>query len=163
MTPTNPTVYKIYCKDDKILDIYIGSTCNFNRRQNDHRSRSKTQNTKLYVCIRDNGGWSNWNMTPIRIYKFDMTRNELIQKERKYFKIYKATLNKQVPGRTMNEYQQKYRQDNIEHLIQYQQKYKQDNKETIRQYQQKYKQDNRDRINENRRNRRKKRMELKTL
>ena len=28
------TIYKIYCKDESIKDIYIGSTCNFKQTKN---------------------------------------------------------------------------------------------------------------------------------
>ena len=38
------TIYKIYCKDESIKDIYIGSTSNFKRRKRDHRSRCNNSN-----------------------------------------------------------------------------------------------------------------------
>ena len=109
-----PTVYKIFCKDAQITDIYIGSTYRFKQRQSEHKYASKIRNTIVHKFIRDNGGWDNWNMLPIRKYKPDMTRDELVMKEKKYAKKYESTLNKCIPGRTKKEYDKEYRQINRE-------------------------------------------------
>ena len=35
----NACIYKIQCKDPSVKDIYIGSTCRFNKRKIEHKSR----------------------------------------------------------------------------------------------------------------------------
>lgn len=59
------TIYKLYSKDENIRDFYIGSTNNYNRRKFQHRKscynrRHKKYWTKLYLFIRENGGFDNW-------------------------------------------------------------------------------------------------------
>ena len=54
---------------------YIGSTQNFTKRKSKHKSMSNLINTisnrKLYNTIRENGGWDNFEMTPIEEYLCD--------------------------------------------------------------------------------------------
>ena len=59
----NTIFYKIYCKDDSVKDLYVGHTTDFNKRKRQHkRSCISGENRKVYKCIRENGGWSNWEM-----------------------------------------------------------------------------------------------------
>jgi len=62
--------YKFCCKNDNILNCYVGHTSNFNRRKSEHKSRcnnekDKKYNFKLYQLIRENGGFDNWRMIEI--------------------------------------------------------------------------------------------------
>ena len=68
---SNTIIYKIICKDISIKDIYIGHTTNFIQRKYAHKIACKTiqNNLRLYRYIRDNGGWENWDMIQIEIYK----------------------------------------------------------------------------------------------
>jgi len=57
----------ISCRDEKVPEIYIGSTNNFIRRRKEHfyRCRNincKSYNYKLYRFIRSNGGIDNFVM-----------------------------------------------------------------------------------------------------
>ena len=58
-------VYKLYCIDPSIEEIYVGSTINIKDRMYKHKSNcnnanDRKYNYKVYKFIRDNGGWSNW-------------------------------------------------------------------------------------------------------
>ena len=58
-------IYKIVCNDLNIPDCYVGSTTNFSRRKNGHKtacnnSNLKNHNLKIYLAIRANSGWDNW-------------------------------------------------------------------------------------------------------
>jgi hypothetical protein len=64
------TFYKITCNSGVTDFTYIGSTMNFTRRKNHHKSlwsnpNSRNYNLKIYQTIRDFGGWDNWTMAPI--------------------------------------------------------------------------------------------------
>jgi len=92
-----PMIYKIYCKNPEIKDCYIGSTCNFKNRVSNHKSAYNTENNKLYECIRNNGGWDNWEFTIINEYRISMTTNELLKKEKKYIEKFIPALNQNIP------------------------------------------------------------------
>jgi len=68
-------IYKIKSLDPKIDYCYIGSTQNFTKRKCKHKSMCNIINsitdTKLYNTMRENGGWDNFQMTPIEEYKCD--------------------------------------------------------------------------------------------
>lgn len=61
-------VYKIFCKDNSITKIYIGSTKNIKQRIWGHRSNyfnnsnsdDRRHHQPVYNFIRDNGGIDNW-------------------------------------------------------------------------------------------------------
>ena len=62
--------YKFCCKNDNVLNSYVGHTSCFNRRKSEHKSRcnnekDKKYNFKLYQLIRTNGGIDNWRMIEI--------------------------------------------------------------------------------------------------
>jgi predicted GIY-YIG superfamily endonuclease len=71
---SNTTIYKLVHKEDyDNVNIYIGSTTDFIRRKNKHKSccncvTNKSHNDKKYQYIRDNGGWDCFNM--IEVEKF---------------------------------------------------------------------------------------------
>ena len=71
---SNTIIYKICCKDISITEIYVGHTTDMRRRKNRHKSDCYNKNTNnynnnIYKFIRDNGGWSNWDM--IEIERFE--------------------------------------------------------------------------------------------
>jgi hypothetical protein len=71
---TKTIIYKLVHKEDfDNANIYIGSTTNFRQRKDRHKSHcnnenGKGYNEKKYKCIRDNGGWYEWNMIEIEKY-----------------------------------------------------------------------------------------------
>ena len=54
-------IYRIYCLDNNITDCYIGLTTDFIRRKYQHKHGSQLKDSKLYSCIKEHGGWENWN------------------------------------------------------------------------------------------------------
>ena len=71
---SNTTIYKLVHKEDyDNANIYIGSTTDFIRRKNNHKTVCNSEKTighndKKYQYIRDNGGWDCFNM--IEVEKF---------------------------------------------------------------------------------------------
>lgn len=96
-----PVVYIIRCKDINIKDCYIGSTIDYARRYNTHRLNTRHMNFKLYQCIRNNGGWDNWDM--IVLYYCSNNRKELLDKEKEFYNMLKPTLNSQCIYLTYDE------------------------------------------------------------
>ena len=98
---SNTIIYKIYCKDERIQDVYVGHTTNFVKRKKSHmsscmKSNYPNHNCKLYQVIRKNGGWDNWQMMIIAFYECK-DLNEARQKEQYHYVDLKATLNSVEP------------------------------------------------------------------
>jgi hypothetical protein len=124
-------VYKICCNDLNVKEIYVGSTCNFNRRKQNHKQRCNDINgdkyhLKVYKFIRDHGGWFNWSMVLLENVNVN-SKLELHKKEREYLEKLGATLNNIIPTRTINE----WREDRKEHIFNRNKKFREDNKEKI--------------------------------
>ena len=102
---SNTIIYKIYCKDERIKDVYVGHTTNFVQRKKAHASSCmkttcSNHNCKLYKTIRQNGNWDNWVMDIIAFYNCK-NANEARQKEQYHYVELKATLNSIEPMRSM--------------------------------------------------------------
>lgn len=95
---SNTTIYKIIHKNDtENANVYIGSTSNFLNRKYTHKSsccncRDKKYNQKKYTFIRDNGGWSEWEMKEIEKYPCNNKR-EAEEREEYWRQHYNAQLN----------------------------------------------------------------------
>ena len=138
----NAIIYKICCKDINIKNIYVGSTTNFRMRKNAHKGNcnrevDKSYNIYVYVFIRENGGWENWDMVEIEKIKCN-DANELHSRERYYFELLKADLNTVCPIRTTienkerhNEYILLNRNKILEQARKYTQKYNEANRDKI--------------------------------
>jgi len=103
---SNTIIYKIYCKDKDILDVYIGHTTNFKNRKQQHKyccNNEKLYNCKIYNIIRNNGGWDNWEMIEIANYNCkDLTEARI--KEQIHYEELKASLNTLQPYKHNREY-----------------------------------------------------------
>ena len=95
---SNTIIYKIYCKDETITDIYVGHTTNFTKRKCLHKTACNNLNnkSKIYNTIRENGGWENWNMIEIAKYNCN-DHTEARIKEHEHYKELKASLNSIPP------------------------------------------------------------------
>jgi len=98
---SNTIIYKITCKDTSITDIYVGHTTNFIQRKHTHKQacnniKSPYYNLKLYKKIRENGNWSNWDMSIVNFYNCK-NHLEARQKEQEHFLELNATLNSIEP------------------------------------------------------------------
>jgi hypothetical protein len=159
----NTIIYKIVSKDVTITKCYVGSTTDFTRRKSEHKSHCNNTNSKnynyfVYEFIRDNGGWSNWNMIMIETYNCN-TKLECLARERYWIEQLKAELNSLIPSRTQQEYQQQnkdkidkyhqqyYQQNKIKIAEYHIQRYPQ-NKDKLIEYQHQYRIQNKDKINQ---------------
>jgi hypothetical protein len=92
----NAVVYKIKCKIPTITDIYIGSTINFNKRKSVHYENCYNINSNnymmnLYIFIRRNGGFNNFDFDIIEECPCN-DKKELRQRERYYQDLYNPSL-----------------------------------------------------------------------
>jgi len=146
---TMSVIYKISCKDENITDNYIGSTIDFNKRKIQHKyscnnENDKCYNFKVYNFIRDNGGFDNWKIEIIE--ELETTdKYEMRDIERKYIEDKNnnnATLNDNIPNRSLKEYYN----DNKEKILEYQKEYDKNNKDKVKEYKKKYNEQNKDKI-----------------
>jgi len=95
---SNTIIYKIYCKDETIPDIYVGHTTNFIQRKYQHKLACNNfkEDFKIYKTIRGNGGWNNWDMVEISKYNCKNSTEARI-KEQEHYELLKATLNSVPP------------------------------------------------------------------
>ena len=95
---SNTIIYKIFCKDVTVKDIYVGHTTNITKRKYQHKTASKneTNDLKIYKVIRDNGGWDNWNMIEIAKYNCKNATEARI-KEQEHYELLNTTLNSVPP------------------------------------------------------------------
>ena len=95
---SNTIIYKIYCKDETILDTYVGHTTNFHVRKYHHKNtcNNSKNDLKIYNIIRANGGWNNWNMVEIAQYNCKDSTEARI-KEQKHYEELKTSLNSCPP------------------------------------------------------------------
>ena len=105
---SNTVIYKIFCKNENVNDLYIGHTTNFSQRKSCHKnacenSKNSLYDIKLYKTIRENGGWDNWIMQEIEILNLNNSTEARI-KEAEYYEKYKATLNSVTPCNENNIY-----------------------------------------------------------
>jgi len=136
-------IYKIYCKDETIKDLYVGSTDNFDRRCGHHISNCnnkniKSYNYKVYKFIREHGGFDNFIIEEI----IECDESNRYEAEVHYFLKLNSTLNTRWPKRS----QKQYRIDNKEHISDQHRQYYNENKEQILEQRKQSYIDNRDQI-----------------
>ena len=105
---SNTDFYKIVCKDLNVKDMYIGHTTDFIERKNQHKTRccnpeNPKHNFNVYKCIRENGGWENWEMVLINTFGFN-NHLEARAKEREMFEELKPSLKMLKPMTTSEEH-----------------------------------------------------------
>ena len=102
---SNTIIYKIYCNDDSITDVYVGHTTNFYVRKYHHKNACNAlkHNYKIYKTIRENGGWDNWNMVEIANYNCKNSTEARI-KEQQHYEELKPSLNCCSPYATKIQY-----------------------------------------------------------
>ena len=143
---TNAVIYKLTCKNPEITDIYVGSTTQFTKRKNQHKSACNNKNNKrhhlnVYQFIRGNGSWINWQMVEIEKYRAT-DKLDLERRERYWLEQLHATLNSYVPTRT----QKQYYEDNRERFIKYRKEYNEKHKDKISKQTKEYREKHKDKI-----------------
>ena len=97
MTTKNFCIYEIRCKDPNVKDLYIGSTTDLRQRTLAHKTAvnnptNPTSTNKVYTTIRNNGGWSNWEVKELMMLE-NVSKIEARQKEEELTKQLGANLN----------------------------------------------------------------------
>jgi hypothetical protein len=135
-------IYGLYCKDKTVLEIYIGSARDRNKRKKEHKSDCNNENRehynyKVYKFIRANGGWDNWIFKVIEEFPCEI-EIQLVIRERDHYDLLNPLLNINRPYITEEEfkkYQTKYREEHIkafkEYMKDYNAKNYQDNRDEI--------------------------------
>ena len=144
---SNTYIYKLFCKDPSVTEIYVGSTTNFSSRKKQHRraccnNQDKGYSTPVYKFIRDHGDWANWDIVLIATVSAT-DRQGACKVERQYVEGLNAALNSKIPSRTTAQ----WRADNAEHV----KEYRRANEEKIKDNKKQWRQDNKDKINEQKR------------
>lgn len=143
--------YKICCRNLNIQDVYVGCTRNFNVRKHQHKVNCTSQKSKayhyyVYRFIREHDGFDNWDIIEIErkecIDKIDARKNE-----RKIIEELNATLNKNLPTRTIEEYRKTYDKEIKEQVKEYKKTYNEENKELIKQHKKEHYMKNKEEIN----------------
>lgn len=160
-TPTDYSkaiIYSIICKTDDTL-LYIGSTTSFRHRKCQHKhhcinEKNKSHNFPVYVMIRANGGWDNFEMKPIKEFPCN-NKTQLLIEEEKLRKEMKANLNNRKAYVTIeehkeykSEYTHKYRDEHNEVVKERNRKYRDEHKEERKKNNQKWHEANKEYINE---------------
>lgn len=89
---SNTIIYKIFCRDPNIKELYIGHTTNFVNRKSAHKTSCNNCNSKLYTFIREHGGWDNWKIViidDVECNNFEQARKV----EQNYIDKYNSGLN----------------------------------------------------------------------
>ena len=132
---SNTTIYKLVHKEDyDNANIYIGSTTDFIRRKNKHKSdcnceKSKSYNQKNYQYIRNNGGWGEWNM--IEVEKFPCNDKREAEAREEYWRCQfnsklnsmRAYITEEQRKELQKQYNEKLYETNKEHRLEYQKQY----------------------------------------
>jgi hypothetical protein len=155
----NAVIYKLCCKDPSIKDEYYGHTTNKTKRKQGHKDECYNENRKghnlpVYQFIRANGGFNNWSMIVVEEYPCE-NKNQAELRERYWIETQQATLNKNIPTRTSQEYNQEhkeehkqYYQEHKEERTQYLKQYYQEHKEELVEKQKQYNREHKEEISE---------------
>jgi len=116
------SIYKIYCIDESIEDIYIGSTKDIHNRIKCHKTscnniKGKVYNLKVYQFIRAHGGFDNWLVEVI--HERECEDGDKYEIEQEYINLYEPKLNSNKSYRTeeqKKEYTKQYRINNKEKI-----------------------------------------------
>ena len=133
-------IYKICC-DDCPEFVYVGSTKSFRQRKNQHKKgcnneNDKSYNRKLYVNIRENGGWDKWRMVVLEDLGEVSFTQARIKEEEHRVKL-NANLNSQkcyLTEEERKEERKEYKKNNKEKHKENFKEYYENNKEKIKEH-----------------------------
>ena len=77
-------IYKIVCKNPEIKHLYVGHTTDITTRKRLHKQdclRKCKKDRTNYVIINENGGWENWEMTPVEEFPCESSIQARIREE----------------------------------------------------------------------------------
>lgn len=87
-------LYKLQHKEKSDL-IYIGHTTNFDKRKAEHKCCSLKDPQKLYVIIRENGGWDCFTMSILVVFTCN-NKLEALAQEDKMMRELNPTMNSRM-------------------------------------------------------------------
>ena len=133
-------IYKIVCNDENIDYLYIGSTTNFTKRKNNHKSCCNNENNidfnqKKYIQMRQNGGWTNFKMIEIEKYPCNDKREAEAREEELRIEL-KANMNSIrcfITEEQKKAYKDEYYNDNKEKFKEKFKEYNNANKDKLKQ------------------------------
>ena len=118
-------MYKLFCNDTNIKDLYVGYTTDFIKMISRHKSKCNTPNNpkynyKVYKTIRDNVGFNNWSFIELEKYPCDSIK-EANTRLHYWIEQLNATLNStnlvKQTEEEKKEYHKKYRESMKQKLI----------------------------------------------
>jgi len=125
----NYSFYIIKCKDENIIDTYIGHTNNIENRIREHSCATTNinescYNSKIYKTIRENGGFNNWILNELFSYFCDFTESRkieqvLIDEFKPTLNTYRAYTDEETRKLRHNETARIRRQFNLENIRNY--------------------------------------------
>ena len=97
------TVYKLHHATDNTKECYVGSTGDFKARKHYHKSECnntlrKHYKYKVYLYIRENGGYDSWTYTILSQIDTPLTKLQRLKHERELTVQHTANLNQQKAG-----------------------------------------------------------------
>ena len=108
---SNTIIYKLVCKDLDIKDCYVGHTTNFTKRRCEHKNKTeKCSKPYVYEFLGTHGGFDNWDMIEVERYE-GTDRLDVLKRERFWIESLGATLNKNIPTRTVKEYNDDHKEE----------------------------------------------------
>ena len=141
-------IYKLWSPQGNIEEVYYGSTCNDLRfRKSGHKSKNDCRSNILFEKYDD------VRIELVEDYPCN-NKAELNKKEGEYIRENKC-LNKNISGRTKNE----YNEDNKKKLQEKSKEWRERNKEIMAEKEKKYREKNREKRNKNQREYRRKKKE----
>ncbi len=140
-------IYTIRCRIDNNL-IYVGSSIQpLHKRWHEHKSRTKSDNAKysntlLYNKMKDIGIENFY----IELYEncSCQSKEQLNQREGQIIRELQPTLNKQIAGRTFEE----YKVECIDKIKEHKKEYRYLNKDKIKEHKKEYYEQNKEKINQ---------------
>jgi len=164
---SNCYIYHIKSMDGVVH--YVGSTSNMNSRKSSHKyncshENNKNYNLDIYQYIRNNGGFDNFEIIPIRKLENVSNKNDLLIAERTEMEKYTGLKNMRGSYQTNEEHLQQislWQKNNPEKHNQYSKKYYESNKEYYTEYNRKWREANKEKINEKRRQKYQQKKQLK--
>ena len=146
-------IYKIQHRDiDELL--YVGSTTDFTRRKAEHKrccnnanANVKQHNFKVYKMIRDNGGFSCFNMTIIKEFPCQ-NKQEAFAEEDRCIREMKSSLNMMRAYLTPEEKLENHKQYNQLYKEQHREEIREQSRDYAKKYAKKYREAYRETINE---------------
>lgn len=138
--------------------IYVGSTTDFIKRKSQHKISCNNQNThgynyKVYVMIRENGGWDSFEMKPYKEFPCENKIQLLIEEEKVRQSIanlnkIKAITTEEERKEQKNISQKEYYNRHKEQCKEYLKKYMDTHKNEKKEYDIQYRINNNDKIKE---------------